>query len=90
MIRHVLENQFSRFAKDEYFKNDTKYDKATIKKALRKNWTWLTYRFGHPTKGFTKQDIELREDEGPILCSSSQEIDDWIVDLDLVKGKYTN
>ena len=45
---------------------------------------WLTYQFDRSNA------IDEEEDDRPTLHSASQEIDDWVVDQDLVEGKYTD
>ena len=63
MIGHVPDNEFSPFAREDYFKTDKKYDDATIVKTLRKYRMLLMYWFKHPILGFsslTGTDIDLR------------------------------
>ena len=84
MIGHVPDNEFAWFSREDYLNSKVVYDEATIGKTLRSHHTCWTYWFDRSNK------IELDDDEGPTLRSALQDVDDWVVDHDLVEGKYTD
>ena len=69
----------------EHYKQNTEYVSKDIEKSLKSKRTWMTYHFIRPPQGF----VENEDDDGPSLRSSSQAIEDWVVNPDLADMNCT-
>ena len=69
----------------EHYKQNTEYVSKDIEKSLKSKRTWMTYHFIRPPQGFVKNE----DDDGPSLRSSSQAIEDWVVNPDLADMNCT-